>query len=328
MRRLRELIDEGNNILIIAPRRVGKTSLVRETFRRMEDRERDYLLFVDVQHCSTPQDVIVSLSLAIQPYKHLWDRVTDTFKIFFKQLESVIIFDNLEIKLREGLTGDWQAKGQKILHNLAQADRPLTICLDELPIMLTRLLQPTAQETYESKRREADVFLSWLRQVMLQYQDKLRFIICGSIGLEPILKRHKLSHTITQLRPFPLDPWSWETAESCLNALGERYGVEWLEESRRALLEDLGSYLPHHVQMFFGLLHEDCARRHVFCPSPQDVERVYQTSMLSTRGHAELATYEERLLSVLEPESVPLALDLLTEAAVADGLTPENAQLR
>ena len=48
--------------------------------------------------------------------------------------------------------------------------------------------------------------------------------------------------------------------------------------------------------------------------------------MLSTRGHAELATYEERLLSVLEPESVPLALDLLTEAAVADGLTPKSAQ--
>ncbi len=158
MRHLTKLLDEGNNILIVAPRRVGKTSLVRETFRRMEGRDSDYLLFVDVQHCSTPQDVIIALSLAIRPYEHLWDRVTGAFSIFFKQLESVTIPDYLEINLREGLTGDWQTKGKKIFDNLAQADRPLTICLDELPIMITRLLQPSAQETYESKRSQADVF--------------------------------------------------------------------------------------------------------------------------------------------------------------------------
>jgi len=57
VRRLTELIDDGNNILIVAPRRVGKTSLVRETFRRMEERNRDYLLFADVQHCSTPEEL-------------------------------------------------------------------------------------------------------------------------------------------------------------------------------------------------------------------------------------------------------------------------------
>jgi len=65
------LLDEGNSILIVAPRRVGKTSLVHEAFRRMEVRGRDDLLFVDVQDCSSPQDVIVSLSLAAQPYNSI-----------------------------------------------------------------------------------------------------------------------------------------------------------------------------------------------------------------------------------------------------------------
>ena len=321
------LLDEGNSILIVAPRRVGKTSFVREAYRRMEERGRDDLLFVDVQDCSSPQDVIVSLSLAAQPYKHLWTKVIDTFSAFLKQVESVQIPDTFGIKLREGLTGDWQAKGQSILHNLSQTDTPLTICLDELPIMLSRLLQPTTSETYSSKRDAADVFLSWLRQIMLKYQDKLRFIVCGSIGLEPILKRHRLSHTITQLRPFPLEPWNRETAESCLNTLAERYGLEWEYASRNMLLNKLGSYIPHHVQMFFGMLHEDCEKHGNFRPAPEDVNRVYQSSMLSTRGHAELATYDERLQRVLEKEVVPLALDLLTEAAMADGLKVDNARL-
>ncbi len=331
VRRLTELIDDGNNILVVAPRRVGKTSLVRETFRRMEERNRDYLLFVDVQHCSTPEDVIVGTSLVAYPYQALRDKILDVFSAFWKQfresVESVGSNELLEIKFREGLTGDWQAKGQKILQNLAQADRPIAICYDELPIMLTRLLSALNESDYEPKRKSADVFLTWLRHVMGEHQDKLRFIVCGSIGLEPILKRHGLSHTITQLRAFPLEPWSRETAEACLNALALRYDLKWANEAQKFLLDQLGSYIPHHIQMFFGHLYEDCRRRSSNLLSPEDVKRVYQTSMLSTRGHAELADYEERLLRVLERDSVTLALDLLTETAVAGVLEPQTARL-
>jgi uncharacterized protein len=329
---LTKLIDEGNNTLIVAPRRVGKTSLVQETFRRMEERGRDYLLYADVQHCSTPEDVIVAISLVAYPHKVLADKVLDAFAYIWKQVrdnvESVGSKELLEIKFREGLTGgDWQAKGQKILEGLAQADNPIALCLDELPIMLSRFLSSQDKTEYELKRKEAGIFLSWLRQVMGNYQQKLRFIICGSIGLEPILKRHGLSHTITQLRPFHLEPWSRATTEDCLSALAATYQITWASGSRKVLLDSMKSYVPHHVQMFFGHLWMDCTKQNTNKITPADVRRIYQTSMLSTRGHAELADYEERLLRVLDEGSVMLALDLLTEASVADGLTPENARL-
>ena len=332
VRLLTELIDEGNNTLIVAPRRVGKTSLVQETFRRMEERGRDYLLYADVQHCSTPEDVIVVISLVAYPHQDLRDKVLDAFTAFWKQfrdnVESVGSGELLEIKFREGLTGgDWQAKGQKILQGLAQADRPIALCFDELPIMLSRVLGAPNKTDYELKRRDAGVFLSWLRHVMGSYQQRLRFIICGSIGLEPILKRHGLSHTITQLQPFHLEPWSRKTAEDCLNALAASHQATWGAGARKVLLDSMRSYVPHHVQMFFGHLWIDCTKHNTNKITPADVRRVYQTSMLSTRGHAELADYEERLLRVLDQNSVMLALDLLTEAAVADGLTPENARL-
>ena len=331
IQRLTGLINENNNILIVAPRRVGKTSLVHETFRRLQKEGLDYLLYVDIQHCSTPEDVIVALSLSACPYKELSDKILDAFKFFWKQIqdniESIKSDQLLEIKFREGLTGDWQAKGQKIMDNLAQADRPITICFDELPVMITRLLKSANESEYHQKRLTADVFLSWLRKVMNSHQGRLRFIICGSIGLEPILKRHGLSYTITLLRPYNLEPWRRETAEACLNALAKWYDLTLTNEARGAVLDHLGSYIPHHVQMFFGHLYEDCFKRNEKTPSVSDVDRVYAQSMLSTRGHAELADYEERLLRVLEPNSVQLALDLLTEAAVTGSLTLENAGL-
>lgn len=328
---LTKLIDEGNNTLIVAPRRVGKTSLIKETFRRMEERGRDYLLYADVQHCSTPEDVIVEISIVAYPHMGLQNKVMDAFSAFWKQfrdnVESLGSSELLELKFREGLTGgDWQAKGQKILQGLAQADKPTSICLDELPIMLSRLLASRDKTEYERKRKDAEVFLSWLRHVMGNYPQRLRFIICGSIGLEPILKRNGLSHTITQLRPFHLEPWSRAIAEDCLNALAATYKITWASGARNVLLDSMKSYVPHHVQMFFGHLWMDFTKHNTNKITPADVKRVYDTSILSTRGHAELADYEERLLRVLDQDSVMLALDLLTEASVAEGLTPENAR--
>ena len=49
--------------------------------------------------------------------------------------------------------------------------------------------------------------------------------------------------------------------------------------------------------------------------------------MLSIHGHAELTHYEERLKLVLGEEIFPMALELLTETAVAGQLTPETASM-
>jgi hypothetical protein len=310
---LTHTIDNGGtHILVVAPRRVGKTSLIRETFRRLGEKEAHYLIFLDVQNCTTPEDVVVAVSMGASHHRTLAKKVTDVFSTFLKQVsetvESIGTPDLLEIKLRQGIRGDWQFKGRSLLSNLAKADRPIVICMDELPIMVSRLLKKSTDE--------AEIFLSWLRQIMGEYQEKICFIICGSIGLEPILKRYGLSHTIGHLQPFHVDPWDRQTAGECLDLLARTAGIEWSEELSSRMADLLGVCVPHHVQMFFGCLYHDLFKEDRRNPSIEDIERVYQRSMLSTRGHAELADYEERLLRVLDNEKIPLALDLLSEAAI------------
>lgn len=326
--RLTQLLDDGNSILLVAPRRIGKTSLVRETFRRMDERGEDYLLFVDVQDCRTPEDVIVAISLAAQPHSGLASRVKEIFSSFLKGLrdhvEGVGSSAVLELRFREGLTGDWQAKANKIVASLAEADRPVGICLDELPIMVNRLV--TGPGDPAERRAMAEVFLSWLRKTVTAHADRVRWIVCGSIGLEPILARHNLSFTLGHLRAFHLPAWDRDTAAACLKSLAAAQGAEWPEASRAALLDKLGHFVPHHVQMYFGHVIDDCRLRGAAVPTPEDVLRVYDTHMLSTRGHAELADYEERLLRVLDEATVDLALALLTEAAVVGQLTLEASR--
>ena len=93
------------------------------------------------------------------------------------------------------------------------------------------------------------------------------------------------------------------------------------------MLELLDYCIPHHVQMFFSCMYDDCKRRNDMHCTQEDAHRLYNTNMLSTRGHAELSTYEERLKIMLGTELMPLALEVLTEAAVSKKLTLEAANI-
>jgi hypothetical protein len=80
------------------------------------------------------------------------------------------------------------------------------------------------------------------------------------------------------------------------------------------------------VQLYFSQLLDDCRRRSAGAAAAEDAARVYDRNLLGPRSHAVLADYEERLLRVLDPGLVPLAIELLTEAAVTGLLAPEAAR--
>jgi len=313
------LLDENNSVLLVAPRRVGKTSLVRETFRRMEKRKKDFLIYIDVEDCRTPSDLIVALGIEIHKHARLQNVLSKAFQLL-ERVEKVSVGGAFGIKLRDQIQGDWKEKGRTLFSELANADLPVVICFDELPVMVSRMLSDRENSNQAKRIQEVDIFLSWLRKNMQEYHDKLRCIICGSIGLEPILHRHGLSKTINHLSPFHLGSWSRETATTCLEQLALREEINWESETLNHLLDYLPPYIPYHVQLFFSHLRYDCKQRNMLTPTVEEVDRVYHTVMLGTRGHAELATYEERLKQVFgaDAEMHDMAFELLTAASTGE----------
>jgi len=173
------------------------------------------------------------------------------------------------------------------------------------------------------RRRVASEFMSWLRKNSLQHQGKVRLVVSGSIGFEPVLRQAGLSATINNFIPFELRPWTAEVAVECLRALANEYQISFSGDAECAIAERLGCCIPHHVQMFFDHARTHCVRKKSMVFRADEVEHLYQTEMLGTRGHAELTHYEERLKLVLGVEKLALALDMVTEAAVSGRLTVE-----
>lgn len=322
-----ELLDEGANILMAAPRRIGKTSLMREVGERIADRY--YCLHVDLQKAESPADAVAEVSKATHPHKNLWNKTREVFKNILDGVRDNIEnlgIDDLTVTLRSGLTaGDWQKKGDQLFSTLSEADKPVVIFFDEFPILVNRLLKGNEFRITPERRRETDLFMSWMRDNSIRYKGTVRIVITGSIGIEPALRQAELSATLNTFTPFVLPPWSEGSAKGCLEALGNQYKVKLRPEAINRVIERLGYLIPHHVQLFFDNIYMDCRRKKLHEVTSEHVDEVYDKHMLSIRGHAELSHMEERLKMAFGLEIYPLSLEILTETAVKGHIDSKTA---
>jgi hypothetical protein len=322
-----QYLREGASMYLVAQRRIGKTSLMKEVSRRIEG--EFICLHVDLQDAHSALDFIAALSAATHPHKSLFGKTREIFGNLAgaasRTIESFQISE-IQLTIREGLLqGNWESKGSQLLAALAASEKPVVIFMDEVPVMVNRILKGPEHELSDitpERVAATDAFMSWLRAQSIRHSGKIRLVVTGSIGFEPILREAGLSATINNFHAFHLDPWSAETAMGCLDALAENYGVRFVDGARERMVERLGSCIPHHVQMYFTYINEACKRRGNLTCSVEEVDRVYEDRMLSTRGHAELSTFEERLKLMVGKSTLPFVLDLLTEAAATDRLGP------
>ncbi len=119
------LLSEGAHVSIVAPRRVGKTSLMREVAGRLT--EEFTCLQVDLQKARHAGDAVVELSLATRPHRGLWSRTKEVFRNVLEEVDEMKV-DDVAITLRSGVTGEWQRRGDRLLDAIASGERP---CTDE-----------------------------------------------------------------------------------------------------------------------------------------------------------------------------------------------------
>lgn len=328
---LERMINEGAHISIVAQRRMGKTSLMRELARRLGDR---YIcLFLDLQEEAVPADAVAALALAIKSHTPYWHKAQGLFNNVMNAvtgtLEEISVGD-IGLKLRAGLdAGNWMEKGDELFRILSRSEKPVLIMIDEIPLMVNRMLRAGEGGITRENIRRVDQFMSWLRKNSSEHQGIIRLMLAGSIGLEPVLHQAGLSAVINNYHSYELRPWDFQTAAGCLNALANNYEVIFIGNVEEVIAEKLGCCIPHHVQLFFSCVYKHCIHRNDMRFGIDDVDDLYERDMLGLRGHADLAHYEERLSMYFSKERMPFVKAILTETALTGTLnTPVLLELR
>lgn len=324
---LRERVQDGTHTLLTAQRRMGKTSLVRELLRRLAKEGASETVFVDLEAASGPEDAVAEIAVQSRSVRRAWQTIksgfANTLQGVIQHIDEVGVSE-AKVKFRAGVNrGNWQQKGDLVLKALTASRKPVVLAIDELPILVSRLLKGADNTITPERTQTTEELLSWLRKNGQAHRGQICLILSGSVGLQPVLQQVGMTAQANIYTPFDLRPWSQQTATDCLAELARTYGLDLSVEVRAAMCRRLRSLVPHHVQQFFDHLHEYLRRRDRLQASLEDVALVYEQELLGVRGQTDLDHYESRLKVVLDLESYRAALELLTEAALTGCLVHE-----
>lgn len=323
LRRLDRTIRNGNHVLLKAPRRVGKSSLMAE-FARLLRGDNWAVAESDVQQCEDEASFLECLYRAIQksdvtiPADH---EVGALIKKFRSLLRGTSVKAK-DVSVTFGSDADvgWEQAATSLgdlIPRLA-IDREVLITLDELPIFLAKLLR--TDDGTERVRRVLD----WLRSVRQACGSKVLWILCGSIGLDSFVENQGLEGTINELTGFPLDAFTPEDASGLLQKLAEH--DEEIDTLSNEVIDDMinrvGWPIPYYLQLLFHeLMTLPMNLRSDSFPSTTDVETAYQAAtQADSLGH-----WASRLNDSLEPSAISrVKLLLSTLARNPAGLTTDD----
>ncbi len=188
---------EGQSIVLDDIRRMGKTMLLKKfaylSVKNDESNKAIYFIFQGTSDVNALTDVL--LNELRGKGKHGWlkvqmNRCHELYKKF-AGTKADVKYNDIEFSFAlPAFEGKWDNAFRACIEDLAdrQADKEetLTLIFDELPIMLWEWIT-------NGKAGDAMAFLDLLRTIhySLKESNRIRFIFCGSIGMEVVLAKLK-----------------------------------------------------------------------------------------------------------------------------------------
>ena len=307
--RLWARLDHGEHLLMLAPRRVGKTSLMLELAR--DPRAGWDVVYINVEAADSAADLLARVYAALLQHPRYrtwlklgWSQVTSA-------LDKVKHAKAMGVEIKRTLGRDWVRAADRLERQLErQSDgRRLLIVIDELPILIARMLDSG------DRAEEASLLLAKLRQWRQApgLRGKVQTLVGGSVGLEGVLRRAGLSAYINDVTPFRVTAWSRSTAASFLKRVGEENQFPLTDHWTNRILDLLGELVPYHVQLFFAALHDTCATSSDL--SELLVEQCFEERLTGAGGTPHLDHYAARLEVAFGQTQHEIALRILARAS-------------
>jgi uncharacterized protein len=322
-RELQDLLEaiQQQHLLMLAPRRVGKTSLLRALGDQLDQTQEMTPVYVSVAAARDELEFIRIVSEAIYRTpvgRKLQPNPIARWMARRKQRVKKIGAIGAVVEL-ESIERTWQPKAEELFEKLLAQPRPWLLMIDELPNLVIALAEQDPTGT------RAQTFLHWFRDLRQRpaAMDKLRFILAGSIGLDALTRRHNLSATVNDLLDWRLGAYDDSTAERFLSKLGESAELPLSPEMKRHIMSETEWCIPYHLQVIFNELQKRVRGRAV---ERADVTAVVE-DLLSKRLY--FNTWQERLSDAFGKPDVEYAELILARcAARVEGVkrdTLENA---
>lgn len=320
-------LESGNNLYLAAPRRSGKTSIMRA----LEDHPHQGFMFsyINVEDCSNVEDYFRLLSeelekIAIEgKMAILGEKAKSVFGAFLEKVKKIKIAGfELETTTTTKLPGYAEAF-EELLIKLDSEKVTIVIMVDEFPVAVENIAKAHGND-------EALGFLHANRGMRQRAGKGIRFIYTGSIGLPNVARKLGPAPTINDLNVVEIPPLTQEEGLDMSLKIFQAYDVPVNEKEVLFMLEKIKWLMPFFIQLVIQLLIDETESEGIPI-STELVEKVLLKAA-NHRNNIYFASYYDRLEKTLPEDNCTLAKTILAEiaekeAVKASSFKKDNAQV-
>ncbi len=307
MKLLYRRMDSGANLYIAAPRRMGKTAILRY----LEDNPKDafnavYVITESVDNAENffktildelfKSDIINTLKRASNKASELIDKILRRFK-------KVGGF-GVDLELADSKT-DFYNEFKMLVKKLDDTDGlKIVIMIDEFPQTVENIFRKSGKD-------EAIRFLQLNREIRQEATENILFILTGSIGLPTLAEKIDASNTINDLNIFEITPLETEEAKQFTFLLLDNEKVPYEPEAIDYMLKKLEWFSPYHIQLLVQEFADQYGLKNKTV-SKSSVDEAF-SAITDRRNDANFAHYFERLKKTFTGHELEFASEFLKQ---------------
>jgi len=273
----------GNNLMLSAPRRVGKTSFARKLLTCMKEQGWN-TIFLNLEGINsvpaffqTIYNELLELP-NIKKHQQLVAKIKQAIERYLPtELSASVAGIGAKVVMPQVDSQDFE----RLQTIIKEIEENTLIVLDELTVFLERILKTAGNENDDGVVRD---FLHQFRALRQQTENQCRWIVASSIGIRNFASQHQLTDTLNDFAEIPLGAFSPEEATGLTMALAEVEHITLPPAMVNYMLEKIGWNIPYFIQLIISRLPAHEVTR-------EDIDTAYRELLMTSS----FDTWSERL---------------------------------
>jgi hypothetical protein len=282
-----------DNIILLSPRRTGKTSLM---YRMIEEPKYGYkVIHFNVEALTNSADFFIDLIDALyelepeylKKISKGWDTLT---KPLSKIEELGAMSFKVKLKQSENWKQNWEELSLVLINKIISLDDKVLFIIDEFPDMLNTMLQNNKKETI--------TFLHHFRKIRLDKKtNNIKWLVSGSVNIRGVLDEEKLMNTINDFTTEYLPIIQENEVNNFISSMLEQRGVIFNESILKTIYDLLGEPIPFFIQLFTQEIYRYWRREknNINEIGTKEVKEIFNKHLLGESAKDKLQHYHSRI---------------------------------
>ncbi len=310
-------LSNGENLLISAPRRIGKSSILKDIVKNQS--EQEIIKYMIVQSVNSQEEFFKKLFNELIEDKEIFEGVSGYLTRISPVVNSYINRVNgiKGVTLKDPMPINYYKECIKLIESF-KTDKKIIIFIDEFPDALNNIL--------EKDESLAINFLQQNRDMREKFSDNnLQFIYTGSTGLKNVVRKFKKLDLINDIETIKVPPFTDDEARELIQRLVLGFKAEIAEFDIDAdtiiyILEKITWKLPYYMQIIVDGLFEYYEDNEVTIDN-DTVDCVLSELVKSKSSHSDyFENWKDRLSRAFKGDEYNLAIDVLNFIAKNDSI--------